>query len=64
MLIEKTTEYSIPLYMAFVDYEKAFDSIESWAILAALNKARIDSRYTSLVQHIYENATFHVNIGD
>ena len=64
MLIEKTTEYSIPLYMAFVDYEKAFDSIETWAILAALNKARIDSRYTSLVQHIYENAMFHVNIGD
>ena len=26
-VLEKSTEYSIPLYMAFVDYAKVFDSI-------------------------------------
>ena len=26
-IMEKTTEYKIPLYMALIDYEKAFDSI-------------------------------------
>lgn len=29
MLIEKTTEYNIPLHLAFVDYQKAFDSVET-----------------------------------
>ena len=28
-LIEKTTEYNILLHMAFIDYHKAFDSIET-----------------------------------
>ena len=26
-VLEKTTEYNVPLYMVFVDYGKAFDSI-------------------------------------
>lgn len=27
-IIEKSAEYKKPVYMAFVDYEKAFDSVE------------------------------------
>ena len=32
-VLEKTTEYNIPLYMALMDYEKAFDSIQRGAVV-------------------------------
>lgn len=56
-LIEKSIEYNIPLCLAYVDYHKAFDPLEVWAILEAMKKARIHSRYSNLIQSIYENAT-------
>lgn len=64
ILIEKTTEYNIPLHLAFVDFHKAFDSVEPWAFLQAMDDARIDSRYTNLIKAIYKNATFHVKINE
>ena len=33
---EKCREYNIPLCVAFVDYEKAFDSVQMQAILTSL----------------------------
>lgn len=43
VLIEKSTEYQnyIPLWMAFIDFKKAFDSVETWAVSEALNNASI-----------------------
>ena len=35
-VLEKTTDNSIPLYMAFVDYAKAIDSIQHRAVFEAL----------------------------
>lgn len=64
LLIEKCTEYNIPLHMAFIDYNKAFDSIELWAVYKAMNNARIDSRYRILLKNIYDQATFHIKIND
>lgn len=63
-LIEKCTEYNIPLHLAFVDYHKAFDSIETWAVLDAMHDARIDSRYTEIIGHVYGNAAMRVKIDD
>lgn len=63
-VIEKTTEYNIPLHLAFVDYQKAFDSIETWSFLTAMEDARIDSRYSAIIKNIYDKATFHVKIDD
>lgn len=53
MLIEKCTEYNVPLHMAFVDYNKAFDSIDLKTMFKAMDHARIDSRYTNLLKYIY-----------
>lgn len=64
LLIEKTTEYNIPLHLAFIDFQKAFDSIEMHAISRAMNRARIDSRYSNLIESIYHNATFHIKIDE
>ncbi|KAF9787562.1 hypothetical protein SFRURICE_001614 [Spodoptera frugiperda] len=40
-IIQKTEEYNLPLCLAFVDYEKAFDSIETWAVLQSLQRVCI-----------------------
>ena len=45
-LKENCAEYQKPLCLAFVDYEKAFDSVESKAILTSLEKKGIDKGYT------------------
>ena len=37
-VIEKTNEYRIPMYMAFVDYEKAFNFIKHGPVFSALEK--------------------------
>lgn len=63
-LIEKSAEYNIPLHLAMIDFKKAFDSLESWAIIKALNNASVDSRYTNLLKSIYANATAHVKISE
>lgn len=49
-------KYNFPLYMAFMEYEKAFDSIDHWILIKELNHARIDSRYTRLIRSIYQHA--------
>ena len=41
-LIKKTSEYNMPLCLAFVDYEKAFDSVERTAISNALYEPGIN----------------------
>ncbi|XP_030024436.1 uncharacterized protein LOC115443248 [Manduca sexta] len=43
-LIEKCREYHRPLFLAFVDYEKAFDSVEHWAIFNSLHRCGIDKQ--------------------
>ena len=37
-LKEKCREYNIPMCVAFVDYEKAFDSVQTQAILPSLQE--------------------------
>ena len=41
-LQEEVSEYKIPLCFAFVDYEKAFDSIEFTALFKALENQGVD----------------------
>ena len=45
MVIEVCREYHLPLVLTFVDYEKAFDSVETNAILSALVDQGVDSSY-------------------
>jgi len=61
-LIEKCNEYKIPIVLCFIDFEKAFDSVELWSILDSLDECRIDSRYTRTIKHIYMNATSCVKL--
>ncbi|CAG9136986.1 unnamed protein product [Plutella xylostella] len=61
---QKTEEYNLPLCLAFVDYEKAFDSIETWAVLNALQRCHIDYRHIEVLKCLYRNATMSVRVED
>jgi hypothetical protein len=56
-LQEKSNEYNIPLCLAFVDYEKAFDSIEFQPLFDALQNQGVDQVYISILKDLYQNAT-------
>ncbi|MCJ3109057.1 reverse transcriptase family protein, partial [Klebsiella pneumoniae] len=56
-VIEKSAEYNRPLYMAFIDYEKAFDSVEIPAVLEALRRQGICDSYVNTIANIYKDST-------
>ena len=55
-LKEKCREYNIPLCVAFVDYEKAFDWVQTQAILTSLQEQGIEDVYTEIMKDIYTAA--------
>ncbi|XP_072395388.1 uncharacterized protein [Diabrotica undecimpunctata] len=61
-LIEKSIEYNKPLVLPFVDFHKAFDSVELDSVIEVLNESRIDSRYSRLICNIYKNATSSIQL--
>ncbi|RVE41979.1 hypothetical protein evm_013369 [Chilo suppressalis] len=40
----RTEKYNLPLCSAFVDYKKAFDTIETWAVLQSPQRCQVDYR--------------------
>ncbi|GFR75949.1 galactosylgalactosylxylosylprotein 3-beta-glucuronosyltransferase [Elysia marginata] len=61
-VIEKSNEYNLPLCVGFIDYEKAFDSVEHFAIFDALRQININEKYVNILENIYQNATARVHI--
>lgn len=54
-LIEKSNEYNFELHLAFVDYSKAFDSLnQDFAIKALINQG-VPLGYVKIIQKIYSN---------
>ena len=63
-LQEKHLTANKPLYMAFVDLEKAFDRVPLDVILWAMRKLRIDEWLVRLVQSMYKDVRSRVRVGD
>lgn len=61
-VIEKSNKYNLPLCVGFIDYEKAFDFVEHFAIFDALRKININETYVAILENIYQNATARVHI--
>ena len=57
---EKTHEWQIPLWICFIDFEKAFDSIEHHAIWGALQRQGVSDGYIELLQRLYAGQTSQV----
>ena len=56
-LVQKSCEYKQPLCLAFVDYEKAFDSVEHTEIVESLKEHQIDRGYNKRLVNSYINRT-------
>lgn len=63
-LQEKYLAANKPLYMAFVDLEKAFDRVPREVIWWAMRKLGIDEWLVRLVQAMYADARSRVRVGD
>ena len=56
----KCREYNIPLCVAFVDYEKVFDSVHTQAILTSLQEQGIEGVY--IMKDIYTDSSVTVHL--
>ncbi|KAK6765464.1 hypothetical protein RB195_025399 [Necator americanus] len=59
-VIKVCRKYRLPLVLTFVDYEKAFDSVETNAILSALVDQGVDASYVRTLANCYERCTTRI----
>ncbi|EPB73966.1 hypothetical protein ANCCEY_06928 [Ancylostoma ceylanicum] len=60
-LIEVPREYKMPLCLTFVDLRKAFDTIETEAVLEALGNQGVSTQYTRILRELYSNFTTKIS---
>ena len=61
-VIEKANEYNLELCVGYIDYEKAFDSVEHKDLFTALRKVGVNEGYVQLLEDIYTDATAKIHI--
>ena len=61
-LQEKVHENSIPLCFVFVEYEKAFNSIEFKPIFHAPKNHGVDKVYLNIIKHLYHEAMSMIHL--
>lgn len=62
MLIEKYQEFKRPLYIVFIDYQKAFDSLFHSSIWETLLSQEVPLDYIKVLKNIYDNSTSRVKL--
>lgn len=61
-LIEKTKEFRMPLFLCFVDIQKAFDRVQHSALWASLLSIGFHPQLTGLLKIIYETSSAALDI--
>ena len=64
MLREKCRDFNLPTCLIFVDFEKAFDSVEFDAIMKSLIYQGIELQYIHLLKDIYSNCTSNIALNE
>lgn len=59
---EKCTEYQQPLCFLFIDFKKAFDTVEHNAVLKSLIDQGIDPSYVRIIQDINSNTSTQITM--
>ncbi|CAB3252101.1 unnamed protein product [Arctia plantaginis] len=52
-LIQKYNEYNKTIYLAFIDYSKAFDSLKHESVWQSLKEQGIQNAYINIIRNIY-----------
>nr|CAH8838004.1 unnamed protein product [Trichobilharzia regenti] len=60
IIIEQSLEWQSPLYLNFIDFEKAFDSVDREVIWKLLRYYGVPSTIIHLIQQLYDNAACQV----
>ena len=55
-------EFKMPLCISFIDYEKAFDLVQTQAILSSLKDQGIEYAYIQLMKDIYTDSSVTVHL--
>lgn len=61
-VLQKYNEYNKTYFLAFVDYNKAFDSLEHGYIWEALRGQNVQDRYIRILKNIYSKSTAQVRL--
>ncbi|KAK6752051.1 hypothetical protein RB195_003462 [Necator americanus] len=56
-LIEVSREYKMPLCLTFIDLKKVFDSVETEAVVEALDNQGIPTQYIKVLRELYSKFT-------
>eukprot|EP00973_Karenia_brevis_P085648 11881387-Karenia_brevis.AAC.1 len=60
MLYEKAHEWQHPVWVAALDFKKAYDSISHDALWATLRNQEVPKPYVDLLRNLYDGQTAHV----
>jgi hypothetical protein len=63
LLVEACSEFTAPLWVCAVDFQKAFDSVEHPAIWKALVDQGVDAHYVQILADLYRQQVGHINLG-
>ena len=55
MVIEKAREFNIPLYMSFIDFKTAFDSVRHTALWEIMKKMGVSVQLISSLRQLYQS---------
>ena len=59
-IAEKTQEYQAPVWIAALDFKKAFDTVEHDSLWVALLRQRVNPRYVRILSWLYDGQTGYV----
>lgn len=60
VIVEQSVEWRSPLYLTFIDFEKAFDTLNHASIWNALECKGVPTKLIALIKGLYENATCRI----
>lgn len=61
-IFEKNKEFNVPFYCCFIDYNKAFDSIEHENIWHGLKNQGVEHKYIRILKNVYTNSTARIKL--
>ena len=62
-LLEKAEASQDPMFLVFLDWEKAFDRVKQDKLFEALERMNIPSHFVNVIRSLYNNPQFSVRMG-